>query len=120
MKVRAVSKNNRLSAQKARPLADEIRGLSVERAVEFLQFSVNKSSKLLLKTLDSAVANAEQNQNADVDELTVSGVWIDEGPTIKRIRARSRGRADRISKRTCHITVVVADDADYYDEFEEE
>ena len=110
MEVKAISKNIRLSAQKARPLADEIRGQSVEKAVEILQFSVNKSSKLLLKTLDSAVANAEQNENADIDELKVQKVWINEGPTIKRIRPRSRGRVDRISKQTCHITVIVADD----------
>lgn len=110
MEVKAISKNIRLSAQKARPVVDEIRGLSVEKAVEILEFSVNKSSKLILKTLDSAVANAEQNENADIDELKVRHVWVNEGPTIKRIRARSRGRADRISKRTCHITVVVADE----------
>lgn len=110
MEVRAISKNVRLSPQKARPIADEIRGRSVEQALEILQFSVNKGSKLLLKTLDSAVANAEQNENADVDELKVHQVWVNEGPTIKRIRARSRGRVDRISKRTCHITVVVADE----------
>ena len=110
MEVKAISKNIRLSAQKARSLATEIRGSKVENAIETLQFSVNKSSKLLLKTLDSAIANAEQNENADVDELKVQRVFVDEGPTIKRYRARSRGRGDRISKRTCHITVVVSDE----------
>ena len=109
MEVRAVSKNIRISAQKVRPIADEIRGLSIEKASEVLRFSVNKGSKLLLKTLDSAVANAETNENADVDELKVQEVWINEGRTLKRMRARSQGRGDRISKRTCHITVTVSD-----------
>ena len=110
MRAHAISKNLRLSAQKARPIADEIRNLRVETARDALQFSVQKGAKLILKTLESAMVNAEYAHNADIDELRVAEVWINEGPTLKRIRARSRGRADHISKRTCHITVVVADD----------
>ena len=109
MEVRAISKGIRLSAQKARPMAREICELSVEKAIELLQFNVNKGSKCLLKTLDSAVANAETNENADIDELKVQEVWVNEGATLKRVRARSQGRRDMISKRTCHITVVVSD-----------
>lgn len=107
--VRAVSKNLRITAGKIRPLADQIRGQSVSDAANLLRFQVNKGAVLLLKTLESAMANAETNNGANIDDLVVLQVWINEGPTIKRMRARSRGRADRIFKRTCHITVVVAD-----------
>ncbi len=100
----------RISPQKAREVADQIRGLPVGRALELLTFSNRRSARLLKNVLDSAIANAEHNEGADVDELKVSTVYVDEGPTMKRIRARAKGRASRILKRTSHITVAVADE----------
>ena len=100
----------RISAQKGRLVADQIRGLPVERALEILQFSKKKGADLMKKVLDSAIANAENNEGADVDELKVVAVMVDEGPTMKRIRARAKGRAARILKRTSHITVAVGDE----------
>lgn len=100
----------RLSAQKGRLVADQIRGLPVEQALNVLSFSKKKGAVMMKKLLDSAIANAENNEGADVDELKVKAVWVDEGPTMKRIRARAKGRAARIFKRTSHITVTVADE----------
>jgi large subunit ribosomal protein L22 len=100
----------RISAQKGRLVADQIRGLPVEQALNVLAFSKKKGAAMMKKVLDSAVANAENNEGADVDELRVKAVWVDEGPTMKRIRARAKGRAARILKRTSHITVAVADE----------
>ncbi len=100
----------RISAQKGRLVADQIRGLPVEQALNLLSFSKKKGAAMMKKVLDSAVANAENNEGADVDELKVKAVWVDEGPTMKRIRARAKGRAARILKRTSHITVTVADE----------
>jgi large subunit ribosomal protein L22 len=100
----------RISAQKGRLVADQIRGLPVEQALNVLAFSNKKGASMMKKVLDSAVANAENNEGADVDELKVKAVWVDEGPTMKRIRARAKGRAARIFKRTSHITVTVADE----------
>ena len=99
----------KLSAQKGRLVADQIRGLPVEQALDILAFSKKKGADLMKKVLDSAIANAENNEGADIDELKVSAVCVDEGPTMKRIRARAKGRATRILKRTSHITVTVAD-----------
>ncbi|MEJ2212831.1 MAG: 50S ribosomal protein L22 [Gammaproteobacteria bacterium] len=99
----------KLSAQKGRLVADQIRGLPVEQALDILSFSKKKGADLVKKVLDSAIANAENNEGADIDELKVSAVFVDEGPTMKRIRARAKGRATRILKRTSHITVTVAD-----------
>lgn len=98
-----------LSAQKGRLVADQIRGLPVEQALDILAFSKKKGAALMKKVLDSAIANAENNEGADIDELKVSVVMVDEGPTMKRIRARAKGRAARILKRTSHITVAVSD-----------
>jgi len=98
-----------LSAQKGRLVADQIRGLPVEQALDVLAFSKKKGAALMKKVLDSAIANAENNEGADIDELKVSVVMVDEGPTMKRIRARAKGRAARILKRTSHITVAVSD-----------
>lgn len=100
----------RISAQKGRLVADQIRGLAVEEALNVLVFSKKKGASLMKKVLDSAIANAEHNEGADIDELKVAAVCVDEGPTMKRIRARAKGRASRILKRTSHITVTVADD----------
>jgi large subunit ribosomal protein L22 len=99
----------RISAQKCRLVADQIRGLPVERALEVLNFSQKKSAHMVRKVLESAIANAEHNEGADVDELKVSAVCVDEGPTLKRWRARAKGRANHIFKRTSHIQVTVAE-----------
>jgi large subunit ribosomal protein L22 len=99
----------RSSAQKARLVADQIRGLSVEKALELLSYSPKKAAVLIKKVVDSAIANAEHNEGADIDELSITKIFVDEGPTMKRIMPRAKGRADRIMKRSCHITVVVSD-----------
>jgi len=109
MEVAAKHKGARISAQKARLVADQIRGKGVEEALELLTFSNKKGAALIKKVLESAIANAEHNEGADVDELKVSTIFVDEGITMKRIMPRAKGRADRILKRTCHITVKVAD-----------
>ncbi|MDA3922395.1 MAG: 50S ribosomal protein L22 [Salinisphaera sp.] len=98
-----------ISPQKARLVADEVRGMPVERALELLEFSTKKAAHIVRKVLESAVANAEHNDGADIDELKVSVIMVDEGPTMKRMKPRARGRADRILKRTSHLTVRVAD-----------
>ena len=109
MEVAAKLRGAQLSAQKARLVADQIRGKHVEDALDILTFSPKKAAVVIKKALESAIANAEHNEGLDVDELRVSTVMVDEGPTLKRIKARAKGRADRIFKRTCHITVKVAD-----------
>ncbi len=98
-----------ISAQKARLVADLVRGMPVERALNTLEFSTKKAAHFVKKVLESAIANAEHNYGADVDELKVATIFVDEGITLKRIMPRAKGRADRISKRTCHITVKVAE-----------
>ncbi|MDH3715762.1 MAG: 50S ribosomal protein L22 [Gammaproteobacteria bacterium] len=109
MQVNASLRHARVSPQKARLIADQIRGLPVENALNVLSFSPRKAAGLIKKVLDSAIANAEHNEGADVDELKVSTVFVNEGPVMKRLRARAKGRANRILKRTSHITVTVAD-----------
>ena len=98
-----------ISAQKARLVADQVRGLRVGGALEVLTFSNKKAAGIIRKVLLSAIANAEHNEGADVDELAVAAIYVNEGPTQKRIRARAKGRASRILKRTSHITVAVAE-----------
>jgi large subunit ribosomal protein L22 len=109
VEVAAKLKGARLSAQKARLVADQIRGKSVDSALEILQFSGKKGADIIKKVLESAIANAEHNDGADVDELKVSTIFVDEGMTMKRIKPRAKGRADRIFKRSCHITVKVSE-----------
>ena len=109
MQTTAKLRHARLSAQKGRLVADQIRGLPVEQALNLLAFSKKKGAVLVKKVLESAIANAEHNEGADVDELKVSAVSVDEGPTMKRMRARAKGRGTRILKRTSHINVTVAD-----------
>ena len=109
MEVAAKLKGAQISAQKVRLVADQVRGLRVEEALNLLEFSPKKAAHLVKKLLDSAIANAENNEGADVDELKVSSVFVDEGMTMKRLRPRAKGRADRILKRSCHITIKVAD-----------
>jgi len=99
----------RISPQKCRLIADQIRGLPVEQALNVLTFSPKKAAELMRKVLDSAIANAEHNAGMDIDELKVSTVFVDEAPTLKRFRARAKGRGDRIIKRNSHITVRVAE-----------
>lgn len=109
MEIAAKLKGARLSAQKARLIAAQIRGKSVADALDVLNFSTKKAAHLMKKILESAIANAEHNEGADVDELSVAKVIVDEGVTLKRIKPRAKGRADRIFKRSCHITIAVAD-----------
>ena len=110
MEVAAKLRGAQLSAQKARLVADQIRGLEVDKALNTLLFSNKKGAHLIKKVLESAIANAEHNEGADIDELKVSEIFVDEGMTMKRIMPRAKGRADRILKRTCHITVKVSDE----------
>lgn len=109
MQTRSSLKHARISPQKVRLVADQIRGLPVEKALEVLTFSDKKAGAIVKKLVDSAIANAEHNEGADVDELKVSSVFVDAGPVMKRLRPRAKGRANRILKRTSHITVTVAD-----------
>ncbi|MDO4700469.1 MAG: 50S ribosomal protein L22 [Moraxella sp.] len=107
MEVTAKLRGAAISAQKVRLIANEVRGKSIERALDILTFSNKKGAKLVKKCLQSAIANAEHNNGLDIDTLRVSTIYVDEGITLKRIMPRAKGRADRISKRTCHITVKV-------------
>lgn len=107
MLVKAQAKNIRVSAQKARLVADLVRGMPVARALNVLTFSSKKSAGLVKKTLESAIANAEHNQGADIDALKVKEIFIDKGPSLKRFTARAKGRGSKIEKQTCHINVVV-------------
>ena len=99
----------RLSPQKMRLVADQLRGIRVDKALDILKFSNKKSAAVIKKVLESAIANAEHNDGADIDELKITEIFIDQGPTLKRLRPRARGRADRIVKPTSHITVTVAE-----------
>jgi len=110
MRAEAKLKHARISAQKARLVADQIRGQHVEQALDTLSFSTKKGAGIVKKILESAIANAENNEGADIDELRVESIQVNEGPTMKRIRARAKGRASRILKRTSHISVTVAED----------
>lgn len=107
MSVKAIYRFAPLSAQKCRLVADQVRGLRVVRAVDVLKFTEKKAAEVVLKTLFSAIANAENNQGMDIDELFVSRIYVDEAFTIKRFQARAKGRGNRISKRRSHLTIVV-------------
>jgi len=109
METAAKLKFARISPQKCRLVADQVRGLPVEKALDILKFSSKKASGLMGKVLESAIANAEHNEGADIDELSVTQVYVDAGPVMKRIRPRAKGRANRILKRTSHITLMVGD-----------
>lgn len=110
MEVAAKLRGAQISAQKVRLVADQIRGKQVEEALQVLTFSTKKAAAIINKLLNSAIANAEHNEGADVDELKVAKIYVDEARTMKRIRPRAKGRADRILKRSCHITIQVADE----------
>jgi large subunit ribosomal protein L22 len=107
VRAKAILRGVRISPQKARLVADQVRGLPVGRATDLLAFSDKRAAHLVKKVLLSAVANAENNLGADVDELKVAAITVDEGPRLKRMHARAKGRGTRILKRTSHITVVV-------------
>ena len=108
METKAILMHARISPNKARLVADLVRGLKVDKALEILKFSNKKAAVMVKKLLESAIANAENNDGADIDELKVSSIYVDQGPVFKRISPRARGRSDRILKRTSHITVKVA------------
>jgi large subunit ribosomal protein L22 len=109
MNATAKLRGARISAQKVRLVADQVRGMPVEKAEQLLAFSTKKAAHIVKKVLLSAIANAEHNDGADIDELSISSIMVDEGPTMKRGRARAKGRGTRILKRTSHITLTVAD-----------
>jgi len=110
MEVTATLKYARLSAQKCRLVCDLIRGLPVDKALDVLRFKTKKSAAVVKKVLESAIANAEHNQGADIDELKVVKIYSDQAATYKRMSARAKGRGCRILKPTCHITVVVSNE----------
>lgn len=112
MEVSATAKRLRVSPRKARLVVNQVRGKAVSDAIDILSFSTQKSAPLVRKVLESAMANAENNEGADVDDLRISEIYVNEGITVKRIRPRARGRADRIFKRTCHVTVTLSDAVD--------
>ena len=109
MEVSATLKQAHISPQKARLVADQVRGMPVERALNILMFSPKKAAGMVRKVLESAIANAEHNEGADIDELKVSATYVNEARTLKRFRARAKGRGTRILKRNSHITVKVGD-----------
>jgi len=109
MQTTATLRGVRLSAQKGRLVADQVRGLPVDRALSVLAFSPKKGARIIKKVLESAIANAEHNDGADIDELKVTTIYIDKAETLKRTSARAKGRGNIIGKQSCHIHVVVGD-----------
>jgi len=107
MEVKAVTRYVRISPRKVRLVTELVKGKTAEEALSILKFLPKKAARLVSKTLQSAVANAEQNSNIDVDTLYIKRIFVDEGPSMKRWRARAMGRATRILKRTSHITVIL-------------
>jgi len=109
MEVKAIHRGARISAQKTRLVADQIRGLPVDKALNVLTFSPKKAAGIVKKVVLSAIANAEHNEGADIDELKVTRIEIDTAPVLKRFAARAKGRGNRIVKRNSHITLEVGD-----------
>ena len=109
METRAILRGVRLSDQKGRLVADQIRGLPVDKALNILTFSPKKGAGIIKKVLESAIANAEHNDGADVDELKVKSIYVEKGMVLKRFTARAKGRGNRIIKPTCHIFLTVGD-----------
>ncbi len=107
MSTTAVIKGVHLSAQKGRLVADQIRGLPVDKALNLLSFSPKKAAGIIKKGLESAIANAEHNDGADIDELKVATIFVDKAMSMARTSARAKGRGNRIEKQTCHITITV-------------
>ena len=112
MQVTAILRGVHLSPQKARLVADLVRGKKVDRALDILNFTPKKGAEIIKKVVESAIANAEHNNGADIDELKVTSIYVDKGIVLKRIRPRAKGRAGKIIKPTCHIHVTVGDGAD--------
>lgn len=110
MEVAAKLRFARMTPRKARLVADQVRGLPVDKALELLTFSVKRAAVVIKKIVDSAIANAEHNYGADIDELRIAKIYVDDGPTIRRFKPRAKGRADTLLKRNCHITVIVSDE----------
>lgn len=109
MQTSAKLKGAGIAAQKTRLVANQVRGLSVEVATNLLRFSDKKAAPIILKLLESAVANAEHNSGLDVDDLFISEIFVDEGTTLKRLRPRAKGRANQLLKRSCHINITLSD-----------
>jgi|SRR6185369_5662283 len=109
METKAILRGVRLSAQKGRLVADQVRGKSVEQALNILAFSPKKGAEIIKKVVESAIANAEHNDGADIDTLKLKTIYVEEGATLKRFTARAKGRGNRISKPTCHIFVSVGE-----------
>jgi len=110
MQVSAKANRLQISPQKVRLVVDQVRGKSVGDALDILSFSTQKAAGLVRKLVESAIANAENNEGADIDELKICEIFVNEGLTMKRIRPRAKGRADRIFKRSSHVTVTVTDE----------
>ena len=110
MQVAAKLRYARISPQKCRLVADMVRGKPVGAALQTLEFTPKKAARIVKKVLESAIANAEHNHGADIDELKIAAIMVDEAPTLKRFRARAKGRGTRIIKRNSHITIQVADE----------
>ncbi len=109
MEVKAVSRMVRISPKRARLVIDQIRNKDVDRALELVRLSRTKAARFIQKTLESAIANAENNHDLDASRLFVKAAYVDEGPSLKRVQPRARGRADMIRHRTSHITIIVAE-----------
>jgi large subunit ribosomal protein L22 len=109
METTASVRGIRLSAQKGRLVADLIRGKAVDKALNILSFTQRKAAGIIKKALESAIANAEHNDGADIDELRVTGIYVEQGPTVRRFSARAKGRGTRINKKSCHVFVTVGD-----------
>ena len=109
METRSIVRGVRLSADKGRLVADMVRGKKVDQALNILTFTQKKAAVIIKKAVESAVANAEHNDGADIDELKVTSIYVEQGATLKRFSARAKGRGNRISKQTCHIYVTVGD-----------
>ncbi|MEX3614204.1 MAG: 50S ribosomal protein L22 [Burkholderia gladioli] len=107
MGVKAIHRGARISAQKTRLVADQIRGLPVDKALNVLTFSPKKAAGIVKKVVLSAIANAEHNEGADIDELKIKSIYVDKAASLKRFTARAKGRGNRIEKQSCHITVTV-------------
>ena len=111
MDTRAYLKGTRLSPQKAKLVADQIRGKRVDQAMDFLIYDKQKGSSIIKKLLESAIANAENNSNSDIDKLSIKSIIVNQGMRLKRMKPRARGRADRIIKPTCHIEIILTEEA---------
>src|SRR5436853_7801408 len=109
METRSIVRGVRLSADKGRLVADMVRGKKVDQAINILTFTPKKAAGIIKKALESAIANAEHNDGADIDELKITSIYVEKGPVLKRFQARAKGRGNRITKPTCHVFLTVGD-----------